>query len=155
MSVAENIYLGSCRPGAASLIGEKLYQDAARQLARLGMDVSPRPLAYSVPGSVADGGDRQGSDPGRQRHRFDEPTSSLSSREIEQLFRVIRQLQDEGKVILYVSHRMDEIFALCDAITVFSDGQFVRTFASHGRGGPICWSRPWWKSERPTSMATA
>jgi L-arabinose transport system ATP-binding protein len=61
---------------------------------------------------------------------FDEPTSSLSSREIEQLFRVIRQLRDEGKVILYVSHRMDEIFALCDAITVFKDGQFVRTFAS-------------------------
>ncbi len=61
---------------------------------------------------------------------FDEPTSSLSSREIELLFRVIRQLRDEGKVILYVSHRMDEIFALCDAITVFKDGQFVRTFAS-------------------------
>ncbi|CNF18527.1 L-arabinose transport ATP-binding protein AraG [Yersinia enterocolitica] len=59
---------------------------------------------------------------------FDEPTSSLSAREIEQLFRVIRELRAEGRVILYVSHRMEEIFALSDAITVFKDGRYVRTF---------------------------
>lgn len=60
---------------------------------------------------------------------FDEPTSSLSAREIEQLFRVIRELQAEGRVILYVSHRMEEIFHLCDAITVFKDGRYVNTWA--------------------------
>ena len=59
---------------------------------------------------------------------FDEPTSSLSAREIDQLFRVIRQLRADGKVVLYVSHRMEEIFALSDAITVFKDGRYVRTF---------------------------
>lgn len=59
---------------------------------------------------------------------FDEPTSSLSAREIEQLFRVIRELRAEGWVILYVSHRMEEIFALSDAITVFKDGRYVQTF---------------------------
>src|SRR5689334_4695537 len=59
---------------------------------------------------------------------FDEPTSSLSAREIDNLFRVIRQLRQEGRVVLYVSHRMEEIFALSDAITVFKDGRYVRTF---------------------------
>ena len=59
---------------------------------------------------------------------FDEPTSSLSAREIDNLFRVIRELRKEGRVILYVSHRMEEIFALSDAITVFKDGRYVKTF---------------------------
>lgn len=131
MTVAENIYLGQLPTRRGVIDREKLYQDAARQLARLGMEVSPEtPLKYLSLGQwqmveIAKALTRDAS-----VIAFDEPTSSLSSREIEQLFRVIRQLRDEGKVILYVSHRMDEIFALCDAITVFKDGQFVRTFAS-------------------------
>lgn len=59
---------------------------------------------------------------------FDEPTSSLSQREIQNLFKVIRELRDAGKIIMYVSHRMEEIFNLCDAITIFKDGQHVRSF---------------------------
>ncbi|MEB0040101.1 MULTISPECIES: L-arabinose ABC transporter ATP-binding protein AraG [unclassified Pseudomonas] len=59
---------------------------------------------------------------------FDEPTSSLSAREIERLMTIIAKLRDEGRVILYVSHRMEEIFRICDAVTVFKDGRFVRTF---------------------------
>ena len=58
---------------------------------------------------------------------FDEPTSSLTRRESDRLFEVIRRLRDEGRVILYVSHRMDEIYALCDAATVFRDGRHVAT----------------------------
>ncbi|OLY74825.1 L-arabinose transporter ATP-binding protein [Pseudomonas sp. ATCC PTA-122608] len=59
---------------------------------------------------------------------FDEPTSSLSAREIERLMVIIARLRDEGRVILYVSHRMEEVFRICDAVTVFKDGRFVRTF---------------------------
>ena len=59
---------------------------------------------------------------------FDEPTSSLSQREIKNLFKVIRELRDSGKVIMYVSHRMEEIFDLCDAITIFKDGEHVQSF---------------------------
>ena len=131
MTIAENIYLGQLPTKHGFIDKEKLYQDAARQLARLGMDVSPEtPLKYLSLGQwqmveIAKALTRDA-----RVIAFDEPTSSLSSREIEQLFRVIRQLRDEGKVILYVSHRMDEIFELCDAITVFKDGQFVRTFES-------------------------
>jgi ABC-type Na+ transport system ATPase subunit NatA len=43
------------------------------------------------------------------------------------------QLRDEGRVILYVSHRMEEIFRVCDAVTVFKDGRFVRTFDDMAR----------------------
>jgi L-arabinose transport system ATP-binding protein len=59
---------------------------------------------------------------------FDEPTSSLSAREIERLMTIIARLRDEGRVVLYVSHRMEEIFRICDAVTVFKDGRFVCTF---------------------------
>ena len=130
MTVAENIYLGQLPTRHGLIDKERLYTDARRQLERLGMsDIAPEtPLKYLSLGQwqmieIAKALTRDA-----RIIAFDEPTSSLSAREIEQLFRVIRQLRDEGKVILYVSHRMDEIFELCDAITVFKDGQFVRTF---------------------------
>ncbi|MGE7991046.1 L-arabinose ABC transporter ATP-binding protein AraG [Pseudomonas sp. NPDC089554] len=59
---------------------------------------------------------------------FDEPTSSLSAREIDRLMAIIERLRQEGKVVLYVSHRMEEVFRICDAVTVFKDGRYVRTF---------------------------
>ena len=58
---------------------------------------------------------------------LDEPTASLSTRETEILFRIIRQLQSEGIAILYVSHRMEEVFALASAVTVLRDGRLVET----------------------------
>ena len=61
---------------------------------------------------------------------FDEPTSSLSARESERLFAVIRSLRDDGCAVLYVTHRLDEVFELCDSATVLRDGGHVRTHAS-------------------------
>lgn len=58
---------------------------------------------------------------------LDEPTSSLEPNEISQLFRVLRILRDEGVALLYVSHDLDEIFELCDRVTVLRDGQRVHT----------------------------
>ncbi|HET7537725.1 MAG TPA: ATP-binding cassette domain-containing protein, partial [Candidatus Didemnitutus sp.] len=58
---------------------------------------------------------------------FDEPTSSLSEKETRRLFEIIRDLRDRGHAILYVSHRMDEIYAICDAGTVLRDGRHVVT----------------------------
>ncbi len=58
---------------------------------------------------------------------MDEPTASLSARETETLFRIIRHLRSEGVGILYVSHRMEEIFAMADRITVLRDGRHVAT----------------------------
>jgi ABC-type sugar transport system ATPase subunit len=60
---------------------------------------------------------------------MDEPTASLSARETEVLFRIVRQLREVGVGILYVSHRMDEIFELADQVTVLRDGKLVETRA--------------------------
>jgi ABC-type sugar transport system ATPase subunit len=58
---------------------------------------------------------------------FDEPTSSLSQREADTLYRLIARLRERGVTCIYVSHRMDEIFQLCDAVTVLRDGRHVAT----------------------------
>ena len=56
---------------------------------------------------------------------MDEPTSSLDSEETERLFRTIRELQGQGVTIVYISHRMEEIFQICDSYSVFRDGSFI------------------------------
>lgn len=58
---------------------------------------------------------------------FDEPTSSLSAKETDRLMQVIAQLRDAGKVIFYVTHRMEEVYRICDAITILRDGRHVMT----------------------------
>jgi ABC-type sugar transport system ATPase subunit len=58
---------------------------------------------------------------------MDEPTSSLSAGETKELFKLVRQLKARGITLIYVSHRMEELFALCDDITVLRDGKFVAT----------------------------
>lgn len=58
---------------------------------------------------------------------LDEPTASLTDREIAELFKIVRKLRDEGKAIIYISHRMDEILEICDRCTVFRDGKYIDT----------------------------
>lgn len=58
---------------------------------------------------------------------FDEPTSSLNEREVERLFEIIRELRDKGCAIIYISHKMDEIFEICDEITIMRDGKYIDT----------------------------
>ena len=58
---------------------------------------------------------------------FDEPTASLTETEIHGLFKIIRRLQEEGRVILYVSHRLKELFELTDRIVILKDGNYVTT----------------------------
>jgi len=129
LSVAENLYLGHL-PNTGGWVDRKaLRQRSAEQLRLLGEDIDPRVKLGSLPI-----GQRQMVEIAKALARdakviaFDEPTSSLSSRETDRLFAVIRQLREQGKVILYVSHRMDEIYALCDAATVLRDGQHVETY---------------------------
>ncbi|NGN67410.1 sugar ABC transporter ATP-binding protein [Streptomyces sp. A7024] len=58
---------------------------------------------------------------------MDEPTSSLEPREVQTLFGVIRRLREQGIAVVYVSHRMEELYAICDAVTVLRDGRLVHT----------------------------
>lgn len=129
MTVAENIYIGQL-PNRHGLIDRAALNDQAKiQLKHLGLNIDPDTLLKHL--AI---GQRQMVEIAKALARnakiiaFDEPTSSLSVREIDQLFRVIRELRAEGRIILYVSHRMEEVFSLCDAITVFKDGYFICTF---------------------------
>lgn len=61
---------------------------------------------------------------------MDEPTSAITDREVEQLFKIIRKLKAQNKAIVYISHKMDEIYSLTDQITVFRDGKLIGTVAT-------------------------
>ena len=63
---------------------------------------------------------------------FDEPTASLSNGETEILFSIIRELQKNGITIIYISHKLDEIYELCDRATIMRDGQYIATFDVEG-----------------------
>ncbi len=129
MTVAENIYLGQL-PSRGGFVNRSLLNYEARlQLEHLGLDIDPdTPLKYLSIGQWQMVEIAKALARNAKVIAFDEPTSSLSAREIDNLFRVIRELRKEGRVIIYVSHRMEEIFAISDAITVFKDGRYVCTF---------------------------
>ena len=74
---------------------------------------------------------------------MDEPTSALSDSEVARLFRVIADLKKAGATVLYISHKMNEVFTLADRVTVLRDGQFVAT-AARRRPRPNRSSAGWW-----------
>ncbi len=126
LTVAENLTLGRF-PASAGIIGRRrMLADVSARLKAVGIDIDPSRKVKTL--SI---GERQMVEIGKavmleaRVIGLDEPTSSLSSRESEVLFRLIDRLRAEGKVILYVSHRMDEIFRLCDSLTVLRDGKLA------------------------------
>ncbi|MBI1806723.1 MAG: L-arabinose ABC transporter ATP-binding protein AraG [Ignavibacteria bacterium] len=130
MSVAENLFLGHlpCRYG---IVDRKTLQKyTLEQLTVLGEDIPPSTKVSRLP--VAQ---RQMVEIAKALTRrakviaFDEPTSSLSDQETKKLFAIIRELKNRGHMIIYVSHRLEEIFEICDAATVLRDGQCVETFS--------------------------
>ncbi len=110
MTVAENIYLGQL-PHRGGIVNRSLLNYEARlQLEHLGLDIDPEtPLKYLSIGQWQMVEIAKALARNAKIIAFDEPTSSLSAREIDNLFRVIRELREEGRVIIYVSHRMEEI----------------------------------------------
>ncbi|VXB04553.1 fused L-arabinose transporter subunits of ABC superfamily: ATP-binding components [Burkholderia sp. 8Y] len=131
LTVAENLMLGQL-PNRAGVLDERaLVKRAMAELERLGERIDPRTPVKNL--SI---GQRQMIEIGKALMRdarviaFDEPTSSLSARETKQLFRIIDALRADGRAIIYVTHRMDEVYELCDRVTVFRDGRRIETFDS-------------------------
>ncbi len=129
LSVAENIFLGRQPVGRFRLIDyRRMNNDAGELLRRLGAALDPEAKVGSL--SVAQ---RQIIAIARAASTtariiiFDEPTSSLTERETTLLFDMIGRLRAEGIGIIYISHRMEEIFRLCDRVTVLRDGRYVAT----------------------------
>ncbi|WP_248794899.1 L-arabinose ABC transporter ATP-binding protein AraG [Pseudomonas sp. MWU13-2105] len=129
MTVAENLFLGHLPARFGVINRAALRQHALACLKGLADEIDPQEKVGRL--SL---GQRQLVEIAKALSRgahviaFDEPTSSLSAREIERLMAIIERLRDEGKVVLYVSHRMEEVFRICNAVTVFKDGRYVRTF---------------------------
>ena len=131
MTVAENLFLGRYPRGALGIVDHGgLYRSAREQLDFLRLKgIDPRKKVKRFP--IAQ---RQMIEIAKALlHRasilaFDEPTSSLSEREKNRLFQIIRNLRREGKAVIYVSHRLEEIFELCDVVTVLRDGRRAAGF---------------------------
>jgi ribose transport system ATP-binding protein len=129
LSVAENIFIGHERRGAFGLLDHsKKRQDAVDLLKRLGVEIDPDARVSEL--SVAD---QQMVEVAKALvHKvklliLDEPTAVIAGKEVELLFGRLRALKEDGVAIIYISHRLEEIFELCDRVTVFKDGQFVTT----------------------------
>jgi ABC-type sugar transport system ATPase subunit len=129
LSIAENIFLGRQPLNRFGLIDyPRMNRDATALLEQLGTPMDPREAVERL--STAQ---RQIIAIARAISTtariviLDEPTSSLTSRETEQLFAIVGRLRAHGIGIIYISHRMEEIFRLCDRVTVFRDGRYVDT----------------------------
>jgi ABC-type sugar transport system ATPase subunit len=131
LSAAANIFLGRERRTALGLLDDRgMLRSAAELLAQLECSISPSQLVGSM--RV---GDQQLIEIAKALSLeaeiliMDEPTSALSETEVARLFRVIGRLRERGVTILYISHKMDEVFRLADRITILRDGRLVRTVA--------------------------
>lgn len=130
LTVMENIFLGrEFTFGPTRLIRwGKMKQESTRYLSQLGLEINPETLVGDL--SV---GQQQLVEIAKALSMnteilvLDEPTAALTDREIEGLFRVIASLKERGVGMIYISHRMEEIFRICDRITVMRDGRYVGT----------------------------
>lgn len=132
LTVAENVYIGHARSGRLGTIDWGATRRAARALFdELGVhfDVGAPVRGLSM-------ADQQLIEIAKSLSVdarvliLDEPTASLSAHEVERLFAIVRRLRDRGVSVLFVSHRLDEVFDLCDRATVFRDGRHVITTAT-------------------------
>jgi ribose transport system ATP-binding protein len=127
-SVAENIFLGREPRRWGLLNWRKMHADARELLARLSIsiDVTRPLLTYNIAIQQMVAIARAISFKSKLVI-LDEPTSSLNEREVETLFEIIRQLKSEGVAVIFVGHRLDELYAVCDRVTIMRDGQKVET----------------------------
>jgi ABC-type sugar transport system ATPase subunit len=127
MTVAENVFLGDWPRNKYGVIKFDAMNGAAAEIARR-FDLDIRPDAKVSSLSVAHQQMVEIMKAVRRDARiiaFDEPTASLSDTEIETLFSIIKKLQEEGRVIFYVSHRMNEVGRIAQKVIVFKDGRLV------------------------------
>ncbi|HQE94159.1 MAG TPA: sugar ABC transporter ATP-binding protein [Anaerolineae bacterium] len=129
LDVAENIFVGRQPATRGGVIQwRKLYAEAEKLLASLGVQLNLKQKARTL--SIAQ---QQMIEIARafSLHAriliMDEPTSSLTLNEVADLFRLVRRLRDEGTAIIFISHRLEELFEIADRVTVLRDGFYVDT----------------------------
>lgn len=130
LSVAENIYLGRMPANRFGVIDKNRANKMAEKIINdFGLPIQPTTkvkdlsIAYQQMVEIMKAYSREN----LKVICFDEPTASLSDAEIDSLFEVIQRLKDQGKIIIYVSHRMKEIQQIADKVAIFKDGRYVDT----------------------------
>ena len=129
ISIANNIFIGRMKTRHGVVDDKWLYHQTKELLDRIGLKRDPREKVRML--SVAE---KQMVEIAKALSLnadvivFDEPTSSLTEKEIDQLFAIIDKLRAEGKGIYYISHRMEELDRICDRVTVLRDGEHIATF---------------------------
>lgn len=129
MTIAENIFLGREPLNAAKMMDwKKLWSDTQKLMDEFGFHYSPKTMMRSLTVSdialieIVKAISRDAS-----VVIMDEPTSSITDSEVHILFENIKRLKNKGVGIIYISHKMDEIFEICDEVTIFRDGQWVHS----------------------------
>lgn len=127
LTVAENIFIGHAERNPFMRWG-RMYRNARDILARLdvkldvGMPARGLTLAAQQAVEIA-----KAISLNARVLIMDEPTASLSAHEVEQLFKLVSTLRERGVAILFISHRLDEVFSIADRVTIFRDGQWIST----------------------------
>ena len=127
-NVMDNIWLGRYPKKGLFIDEEKMYKDTMKIFERLEIDIDPRAKVNRL--SVSQMQMLEIAKAVSYDSKvliLDEPTSSLTENEVEHLFGIIRKLQGSGIGIVYISHKMEEITAICDEITILRDGKWVTT----------------------------
>lgn len=129
LSAAENIFLGRQPINRLGLIDHgRMNREATELLDRLGMNVPPKraaaelSVAHRQMVSVAHAVSTQA-----RIVVMDEPTAPLTEHETEKLFEIVRRLREQGIAVIYITHRLEEIFEIADRVTVLRDGQYIST----------------------------
>ena len=127
-SVAENLFLGN-QPRSRGLVSyRRMFGDASTWLREVGLDVDPATEARQLSPGQAQLLEIARALSARCGVLFlDEPTSSISETDSEHLFAILRGLRDRGTAIVFVSHKLEEVYGLCDRVTVLRDGRNVIT----------------------------
>lgn len=131
MTIAENLFLGKEFCKGKFINYKKMNQEAALLLEKVGIDLPPvmlmkkltvsqmqmveiaKALSYEADIII-----------------MDEPSATITEKEVSNLFRIIRNLKEDGRCIVYITHKMDEVFKISDEITVFRDGAYIGTYDS-------------------------
>lgn len=132
LNIAENIFMGHMpiNPKTKAIDWNTMYQRSTEILHSLGVNLNPKSRVLGL--SIAEQQMVEIAKALSVKAKvllMDEPTSTLTLRETEELFRIARQLRESGTAIIFISHRLEELFEIADRVTVLRDGQYVGTRA--------------------------
>lgn len=126
LSVTENMFLGREKRGTIALKNGEMEAEAKRILDDLKIDIDPKQTVGELPVSKQQMVEiAKALSINAKILIMDEPTSSLTAKEIEDLFRIIKKLKSEGCGIVYISHRLEELAHIVDRVTIMRDGQYI------------------------------